>query len=160
MKGVEEEIGSLLRKHKLTVAVAESASGGLISHLITNVSGSSDYFTGSVVSYDNEVKMKVLGVSRETLEQHGAVSQQCAEEMAQGVRKLLGTDIGLSDTGIAGPSGGSAEKPVGLFYIGLSSKEGTICQRHVFSGDRLQNKHSAAEAALDMLRDYLLKLSQ
>lgn len=160
MKGIEEEIGSLLKEHKLTLAVAESASGGLISHMITNVSGSSDYFMGSVVSYDNGVKMKVLGMNWETLEQHGAVSQQCAEEMAQGVRRLLGTDIGLSDTGIAGPSGGNAEKPVGLFYIGLSSREGTFCQRHVFSGDRLQNKHNAAEAALVMLRDYLLKLSQ
>ncbi len=112
MNGVEEEIGSLLKEHRLTLAVAESASGGLISHLLTNVSGSSDYFMGSVVSYDNEVKMKVLGVSRETLEQHGAVSQKCAEEMAQGVRRLLGTDIGLSDTGIAGPSGVKVSEPL------------------------------------------------
>jgi PncC family amidohydrolase len=158
MKGrLEEDVGVLLNKRKLTLAVAESATGGLLSHLITSVPGSSDYFKGSVVSYANEAKVKVLGVKEETLEGHGAVSKETGEEMAEGVRRLMGADIGLSDTGIAGPSGATAEKPVGLFYIGLSSEQGTYCQRHTFQGNRLQNKQSAAEAALTMLWEYLAR---
>ena len=157
---LEEEIATLLKEQGLTIAVAESASGGLISHLITNVPGSSDYFKGSVVAYANEVKVEVLGVKRKTVESYGAVSEQTAEEMALGVRMLLGADIGLSDTGIAGPTGGDAEKPVGLFYIGFSSELGTWAARHVFEGGRLENKRAAAEAALDMLREHLLKLGR
>jgi PncC family amidohydrolase len=152
---LEEEIGRLLDRQKLTIAVAESATGGLISNLITNIPGSSNYFTGAVVAYENEIKVKVLGVNSETIEKHGAVSEQCGEEMAQGVRELMNTDIGLSDTGIAGPSGASPEKAVGLFYIGLSSKKGTWAQRHVFSGSRLENKQSAAETALNILKAHL-----
>ncbi len=155
---VEEEIAALLREHVLTIAVAESASGGLISHLITNVPGSSDYFRGGVVAYDDEVKVKVLGVSRETLTRYGAVSYQTGEEMAQGVRRLMNADIGLSDTGVAGPAGATPEKPVGLFYIGISSDLGTSVAEHTFGGDRLQNKRSAAERALTMLKEHLLRL--
>ena len=154
----EEEIAALLRRHGLTIAVAESASGGLISHLITNVPGSSDYFRGGVVAYDNEVKVKVLGVSRETLARYGAVSCETAEEMAQGVRKLMNANIGLSDTGVAGPAGATPGKPVGLFYIGISSDLGTSAVEHIFSGDRLQNKRSAAEVALNILKEHLLQL--
>ncbi len=157
---VEQEIGALLRQRGLTLATAESASGGLISHLITNVPGSSDYLKGSVVAYANEVKEKVLGVRGETLEIHGAVSQQTAEEMAQGVRRLMNADIGLSDTGVAGPSGGTPQKPVGLFYIGISSHLGTRAVRHVFGGDRLENKEAAARAALGMLKEHLLGLGR
>lgn len=156
---LEEEIAVLLREHGLTIAVAESASGGLVSDLITNVVGSSDYFKGSVVAYDNEVKVKVLGVSRETLARYGAVSYQTGEEMAQSVRRLMNANIGLSVTGIAGPAGATLEKPVGLFYIGIASDLGTKAVEHVFSGDRLQNKKSAAETALIMLKEHLLKVA-
>ena len=154
---LEEEVGALLKEHKLIIAVAESATGGAISNLLTNVSGSSDYFRGSVVSYDNEIKAGVLGVRNETLEKYGAVSSQIAVEMAEGVRKLMNTDIGLSDTGIAGPTGATPEKPVGLFYIGLSSRRGVQVEEHLFHGDRIENKRSAAKAALRLLRGYLLK---
>jgi len=155
---LEEEIAVLLRDHGLTIAVAESATGGLVSDLITNVAGSSDYFKGSVVAYDNEIKVKVLGVKSETLARQGAVSHQTAEEMADGIRKLMNASIGLSTTGIAGPAGAAPEKPVGLFYIGIASDLGTKAVEHVFAGDRLQNKKSAAETALIMLREHLLQL--
>ena len=155
---LEEEIAVLLREHGLTIAVAESATGGLVSDLITNVAGSSDYFKGSVVAYDNEIKVKVLGVKSETLARQGAVSHQTAEEMADGIRRLMNASIGLSTTGIAGPAGATPGKPVGLFYIGIASDFGTRAVEHVFAGDRLQNKKSAAEAALIMLREHLLQL--
>lgn len=154
----EHEIGTLLRREGLTLGVVESATGGLISHLITDVPGSSDYYRGSVTAYSNDVKVNVVGVSAETLKRYGAVSAQVAEEMAQGGRKLLGADICLADTGIAGPAGGTDEKPVGLFYLGLSHSDGTSSRRHVFSGNREENKHLATEAALDWLREYLLIL--
>ena len=154
-----EEIASLLRRHNLTVAAAESATGGLMSHLLTNVSHSSDYFRGGVVAYSNEVKIKVLGVRQRTLERYGAVSYETGKEMAEGVRKLMGTSIGLSDTGIAGPGGATAEKAVGLFFIGISSSLGTRVVEHLFTGDRLQNKMSAARAALTMLREHLMQLA-
>jgi PncC family amidohydrolase len=153
-----EEIGNLLRERGLTIAIAESSTGGLISHLITNVPGSSSYFKGTVVAYDNEVKIKILGVKRETLEKHKSVSYETGEEMAQGVREALDADIGLSETGIAGPTRGSSGKRVGLFYIGLSSREGNRVEEHVFQGDRLENKQSAAQEALAMLRGYLIEL--
>ena len=155
MPRLEEEIGALLRKKKLTLGVIESATGGLISHCITNVPGSSDYYRGSVTAYSNEVKIKVVGVAEQTIKERGAVSSQTAEEMAEGGRGLLAADICLSDTGIAGPTGATPEKPLGLFYIGLSSRVGTHSQRHVFQGSREEIKHSAAEAALKMLREYL-----
>ncbi len=154
MVRLEQEIGNLLRQKGLTLGVVESATGGLISHLITNVPGSSDYYQGSVTSYSDEVKIKVVGVGEETIKQYGAVSAQVAEEMAQGGRKVLGVDICLADTGIAGP----AEKPVGLFYIGLSHWSGTYSQKHNFQGGREQNKRSAARAALRWLREYLMSL--
>lgn len=155
---LEEEIAILLKERGWTIAIAESSTGGLISHLITNVPGSSDYYIGTVVAYDNEVKIKILGVNRRTLEEHKSVSYETAEEMAQGVRKLMDADIGLSDTGIAGPTGGTPGKPVGLFYIGISSHLGTRAVEHVFGGDRLENKRSAAEAALAMLKKQLREL--
>jgi len=141
----------------LTIGTVESATGGRIADRITNVSGSSDYFKGSVVAYSNEVKTNVVGVKRETIANYGAVSSQTAIEMAQGGRKVLNIDICISDTGIAGPSGGSPEKSVGLFYIGLASEQESLSQKHVFSGTREENKQSAVEAALNMLRRYLLR---
>jgi len=155
MASLEEEIGNLLRRKGLTLGVVESATGGLISHRITNVPGSSDYYKGSVTAYSNETKIKVVGVRGGIIERYGAVSNRVAEEMAKGGRKLLAVDICLADTGIAGPSGATPGKPVGLFYMGLSHKGETCSRRHEFQGDREQNKRSAAEAALSWLRDYL-----
>jgi nicotinamide-nucleotide amidase len=158
MMSLEEEIGELLRNQGLTLGAVESATGGLISHRITNVPGSSDYYKGSVTAYSNEVKSGVVGVSQDTLLQYGAVSPQVAEEMAEGGKLLLGVDICIADTGIAGPSGATVEKPVGLFYLGLSHGEMTASRKHQFTGSRQQNKQSAAEAALKWLKDYLLSL--
>jgi len=140
------------------MGIVESATGGLISHLITNIPGSSDYYKGSVTAYSNEVKIKVVGVKEATINRYGAVSYQVAEEMAQGGRKVLAADICLADTGIAGPSGATPEKPLGLFYIGLSHQAETYSQKHNFQGNREQNKLEAAEAALGWLREYLLSL--
>jgi len=152
---LEEEIGKLLRRKGLTLGVVESATGGLLSHRITNIAGSSDYYKGSVTAYSNQVKMGVVGVKEATLKRYGAVSAEVAGEMAGGGRKALSADICIADTGIAGPGGASAGKPVGLFYIGLSHKGGTFSRKHNFTGDREQNKQSAAEAALQWLKEYL-----
>ena len=160
MANLEQEVGNLLRQKGLTLGVVESATGGLISHLITNIPGSSDYYKGSVTAYSNEVKIKVVGVKEDTINKYGAVSYQVAEEMAQGGRKILAVDICLADTGIAGPSGATPGKPVGLFYIGLSHQTGTYSQKHNFQGNREQNKHRAAEAALSWLKEYLLGLGE
>ena len=156
----EQEIGDLLRKKRLTLCAVESATGGLISHLITNIPGSSDYYLGSITSYSNEVKIRVVGVKKETIEKYGAVSPHTAKEMAAGGRRLLGADICIADTGIAGPAGSTPEKPVGLFYLGLAHKHGTHVRKHFFEGDREQNKRSAAEAALNWVKEYLLKLAE
>jgi len=158
MDGLEKEIGDLLRQKGLTLGVVESATGGLISHLITNIPGSSDYFKGSVTAYANETKVKVIGVKSETLRKYGSVSPQVAEEMALGGRKLLAVDICLADTGIAGPGGATPGKAVGLFYLGLAHKGGVFSRKHEFHGNREQNKKSAAEAALGWLKEYLLSV--
>ncbi|HEY51761.1 MAG TPA: CinA family protein [Dehalococcoidia bacterium] len=158
MPSIEQEIGDLLRQRGMTLGVVESATGGLISHRITNVPGSSDYYKGSVTAYSNEAKVGVVGVKQETIDRYGAVSARAAEEMAEGGRKLLAVDICLADTGIAGPGGATAEKPVGLFYLGLSHRGGTYSRQHTFSGSRERNKQDAAEAALRWLREYLSDL--
>ena len=163
MAELEAEIARLIREYQaktgklLTIGTVESATGGRIADRITNVAGSSDYFKGSVVAYSNEAKIALLGVKRRTIEDHGAVSEQTALEMARGGRKLLNVDICVSDTGIAGPSGGSPEKPVGLFYLGLAARDASLSQRHVFLGNREENKRDAAEAVLNMLKQYLLR---
>ena len=158
MTDLAQEVGNLLRGQGLTLGVVESATGGLISHLITNVPGSSDYYKGSVTAYSNEVKIKVLGVKEDTINKYGAVSYQVAEEMAVGGREILASDVCLADTGIAGPGRDTPQKPVGLFYIGLSHQAGTYSQKHNFQGNREQNKLDAAEAALGWLREYLTSL--
>lgn len=160
MSTLAEDIGKLLRAKALTVVTVESATGGFISHLLTNVPGSSDYFKGAVVAYSNEIKTGVVGVRKETIEKHGAVSPGVAEEMALGGRRLLGGDICLADTGIAGPGGAAPDKPVGLFYIGLADGKGANSRRHVFKGNREQNKQAAAEAALRWLKEYLSEKSE
>jgi nicotinamide-nucleotide amidase len=158
MPGIEIEIGKLLRQKKLTLGAVESATGGLISNLVTNVPGSSDYFKGSVTSYSNEAKMKIVGVKSATLQKFGAVSPQVAEEMASGGRKALGVDICVADTGIAGPGGATPGKPVGLFYLGLSHHGGTYSRKQEFHGTRLQNKKTAAATALKWVKEYLLSI--
>ena len=155
MTDLNEEIGKLLYKKGLTLGVVESATGGLISHLITSVSGSSDYYKGSVISYSNEIKTNVIGVNEDTLSEFGAVSPQVAEEMAAGGRKLLNVDICIADTGIAGPTGATKGKPVGLFYIGLADRSGSYSRRHLFKGTREQNKIAAAQAALGWVKEYV-----
>jgi len=152
----EVRIGRHLRQAGLNLATAESCTGGLVSHRITNISGSSDYFIGGVVAYSNELKRVMLGVPAEVLEQHGAVSQETALCMARGVCRATGAQIGVSITGIAGPAGGSREKPVGLTYIALAAPEGEFCHRFLWMGDREANKHASAEAALRMIAGYLL----
>jgi PncC family amidohydrolase len=158
MAELEKEIGDLLRRKGLTLGVVESATGGLISHLVTNVPGSSDYFKGSVTAYANETKVKVIGVKSETLRKYGSVSPQVAEEMALGGKKVLAVDICIADTGIAGPGGATPGKAVGLFYIGLAHQGGAFSRKHEFHGGRAQNKQSAAEAALAWLKEYLLSI--
>jgi len=163
MAELEAEIARLIREYQaesgksLTIGTVESATGGRIADRITNVPGSSDYFKGSVVAYSNETKTGLVGVKKATLESHGAVSEQTALEMARAGRKLLDVDICVSDTGIAGPAGGTPSKPVGLFYLGLAAKDENLSQEHIFPGDREGNKRDAAEAALDMLKQYLVE---
>jgi len=147
-----------MRKKGLTLGVTESATGGLISHIITNVPGSSEIYKGSVTAYANSTKMNVLGVKSETLQQYGAVSSQVAEEMALGGCRALGADICISDTGIAGPSGATPDKPVGLFYLGLAHRLTAYSQKHLFHSNREENKDRAARAVLEWLKSYLLNL--
>lgn len=155
---LEREVGDELRRRGLTLSIAESCTGGLVAHRITNISGSSDYYKGGVIAYANEVKERLLQVQRKTLEEQGAVSAACAEEMARGVRVLLGSDIGIATTGIAGPTGGTPEKPVGLVYIALATKDNVYHEEHLFHENRVGNKRAAADAALKMLKRYLLQL--
>ncbi len=151
----EQQIGSLLRDQKLTLAVAESCTGGLIAHRLTNVPGSSDYFLGGIVAYANSIKVKLLDVSPQTLEEHGAVSRQTVLEMARGTRLAFGADTAISVSGVAGPGGGSADKPVGTVWIGLAAPQGEWAFPFHFSGERLENKAAFAEAALNLLLEYL-----
>ena len=144
---VEVQIGHLLRKRELKLALAESCTGGLIGDRITNVPGSSEYFLGGIVAYAYEAKVALLGVSWDTLNTKGAVSQETVLEMARGARRILNTDIAVSVTGIAGPGGGTPEKPVGTTWIGLVAKEGEWTRLFQFSGNREQNKISSADAA-------------
>lgn len=155
---LEEVIGRLLMERKLTIAVAESCTGGHIANLITNISGSSNYFERGVVAYSNQSKVEILGVPQALIEQHGAVSRGVAEEMAAGVRRIAQTDIGISTTGIAGPTGGTPTKPVGLVWIGYSDKNSTFAKDYYFGDDRLRFKIRASQAALEMVRRKLLAI--
>ena len=152
---LEIRLGELLRKRGLCLAVAESCTGGLIGHRITNVAGSSTYFIGGVISYANEAKTRLLGVRRETLEKHGAVSWETVLEMARGVRGALAADVGLAVSGIAGPGGGTPDKPVGTVWIGLSTPDKEQAWCYQLEGDRVQIKEGAAERALGHLVEYL-----
>jgi len=155
---LEQVVGAILRERGLRIAVAESCTGGLIADKITNVPGSSDYFERGVVAYSNASKIDLLHVPSRLINQHGAVSQEVAEAMATGIRTVSGTDIGLSTTGIAGPAGGTEEKPVGLVWIGYSDVSRTIAVKFQFGRERLIIKQRAAQASLEMVRRRLLKI--
>lgn len=156
---LEKVVGELLRERKMTLAIAESCTGGLIAKRITDIPGSSDYFVEGLVTYANEAKTKLLGISEELLKEHGAVSEEAAEAMAEGVKRAAGTDYGLSVTGIAGPGGGTAEKPVGLIYIGISGPKGTQVHKYImgshFPRDVLRER--TAMTALNLLRLAILE---
>lgn len=152
---LEERLGERLRSLGVSVATAESCCGGLIAHRITNVSGASSYFAGGVVSYSNDAKMKVLGVQTDSLAAEGAVSERVAAEMARGACTVFNTDYSVSCTGIAGPTGGTETKPVGLVYIGVASPGGDRVERCVFAGDRDAVKRQTADRALELLLEEL-----
>lgn len=155
---LEELVGRLLRERGQILAVAESCTGGLICHRLTNITGSSDYFMGGVVTYSNQAKMDLLLVAQETLGHKGAVSPETASAMAWGVKELFHSDFGLAVTGIAGPTGGTPEKPVGLVCMSLAGPNGVETRRHQFPGDRDMVKTLTAETALDWLRRELISL--
>ncbi len=152
---IEEAVAEILTAKGLSIAVAESCTGGLISHKLTNVPGSSTFFNRGVVAYSNEAKIEILDVQPETIQQHGAVSPETALEMAKGVRRISGTDIGLSTTGIAGPGGGTTEKPVGLVYMGYTDQTRSRVETHRFGRDRRWNKRRTATVALNLVRRIL-----
>jgi len=152
---LEFEVGKLLHERGLTLAVAESCTGGLVGHRITNVPGSSEYFMGGLITYSYEAKVKLLGVSWDTLNTVGAVSRETVLEMARGAKQAVGVDIAVSISGIAGPGGATLEKPVGTAWVGLAVAGGERARKVYFQGDRAQNKVSFADAALQMVLDYL-----
>ena len=153
---LEETVGDMLVKYGYTISTAESCTGGLLGHRFTNIPGSSTYYLGGVVSYSDDMKMKTLGVQENTLQEFGAVSKQTATEMAQGVRDLFGSDLAIAVTGIAGPGGGTAEKPVGLVYITLVHNDTVWAKEFKFFTDRKLNKQLSSQVALNMVRIHLL----
>jgi PncC family amidohydrolase len=154
-KLLEEQICDLMSRHGLRLGVAESCTGGLIGHRLTNVAGSSAYLIADVVAYAYEAKEGLLGVPHDVLMREGAVSEPVVLAMARGIRNVMSVDIGLAVTGIAGPGGATATKPLGLTYVGLAASGIERAQRHVWTGDRISNKQQSAEAALRLLMDYL-----
>lgn len=156
---LEEVVARLLEERGLTIAVAESCTGGLIANLLTNVNGSSKFFERGVVTYSNGSKVELLKVNEDMIVHFGAVSLQVARQMAEGIKSVSGTDIGLSVTGIMGPTGASADKPVGLAFIGLCDDKVCTAKKVIFGNNRIINKERTAQAALDMLRRYLLGIN-
>ena len=154
---IESTVGGLLKKKKLTIAAAESCTGGLLTSKLTDISGSSAYVMDSIVAYSNEAKRRLLGVKAKTLKAYGSVSQKVAEEMAMGIRKRSKTDIGISVTGIAGPTGARPGKPIGYVWIGYSDSKSTFAKDFIFTKDRLRNKDIMAKMALEIVRQKLIK---
>jgi PncC family amidohydrolase len=152
---LQSQVGKLLHERGLKLVLAESCTGGLLGSRITDAPGSSEYFLGGVVAYAYEAKVDLLGVSWDTLNTRGAVSRETVIEMARGIRNLMKAHIAVSVSGIAGPGGGTPEKPVGTTWIGLVTEEGEWAKMFRFSGDREENKVSAVDAALTLLLDYL-----
>lgn len=156
---LENVVARLLKERQITISVAESCTGGNISNTLTNISGSSAYFERGVVSYSNAAKVEILKVNEDTIAQHGAVSLDVARQMAEGVKAISGTDLGISVTGVLGPTGGTTEKPIGLVYIGLCDDKVCTAKKFLFGGDRILNKQRATQAALEMIRRYLLGIT-
>ncbi len=152
---LEEKIARLLKKKHQTVSVAESCSGGLLGHQLTNLPGSSKYFYGGVIVYSNAAKVKTLGVSADIIKKQGAVSAPVAQKMAEAVRKLFKTDFGISITGIAGPSGGTKDKPIGLTFIAVAKQKKILCRQFRFKGTRLNIKTLAVHSALRFLLEMI-----
>ena len=156
---LEERVGQMLLARRYTLAVAESCTGGLVGHRLTNIAGSSAYYLGGVVAYAYDAKERLLDVNHNTLYDFGAVSEQTAREMARGVRRALGADVGVSVTGIAGPGGGLPGKPVGLTWVALSARDVELAEQYIWTGDRLANKVQSAEAVLKMVLAHLETLT-
>ena len=157
---LEEVVGRLLKERELSIAVAESCTGGNIANLLTNISGSSDYFERGVVSYSNGSKVEMLQVDEDIIQKYGAVSPEVAEQMSKGIKSISGTDLGLSITGILGPTGATPGKPIGLVYISICDINSCIIRKFLFGEDRLLNKQRATQAALDMIRKHILGIQQ
>ncbi|HEY9075745.1 MAG TPA: CinA family protein [Anaerolineaceae bacterium] len=160
-KLIEAQVGDLLRAKGMKLVLAESCTGGLIGHRITNIAGSSEYYLGSITAYAYEAKERLLGVRHDTITRYGAVSRETVIEMARGARYALSADfpvertVGISVSGIAGPGGGTPTKPVGLVWIGMSAPEGEWAWRYIWDGDRVRNKELTADQALRLLLEYL-----
>ncbi|MBW2018846.1 MAG: CinA family protein [Deltaproteobacteria bacterium] len=151
---LEHEVAKLLLLLKITIAVAESCTGGLICHRLTNISGSSDYLERGVVTYSNRSKIELLGVSAQLIKEYGAVSEACVKAMATGIKQLAGTDLGLAVSGIAGPTGGTPDKPVGTVHMALAWNEDVQCWKYLFEGCRGEIKQKASDQALMRIRDH------
>jgi nicotinamide-nucleotide amidase len=160
MDSLEEQLLSWFTARKLTLATAESCTGGLLADRLTNVSGSSEYYLGGVVSYAYSAKEALLGVDHDTLMREGAVSEAVARQMAEGARSRLSADVGIGITGVAGPGGGTPDKPVGLVWIGLADSTGSRAVKYQWDGDRLGNKQQSAQAALEMLAEWIKAAGQ
>ena len=156
-ESILKTISMELKKRNISIATAESCTGGLLAHLLTNISGSSEYFDRGVVTYSNISKIELLGVSQETIKEYGAVSKETASAMAIGIKERSNVDIGMSTTGVAGPTGGTIEKPVGLVYIGISTSKETKVKKFIFTKNRLQNKEQTCYEALKILLETLSK---
>lgn len=154
-KPIEQILGELLTRQRKTLAIAESCTGGLISNLITNVPGSSVYFVGGVTAYSNQAKIDLVKIPEKIIQEEGVISRTCAVTMAQNVRVILHSDIGIGLTGIAGPNGDTLQKPVGSVYIAVTDGQKTICKLFRFEGDRLQVKQKASETALKMAKELI-----
>lgn len=157
MPRLEQQLGEVLHEKRLTISVAESCTGGFLASCITDVSGASDYFRGGVVAYQNKFKETLLGVPAHILAERGAISRETAQAMAKGCRKLFQSDIAAAITGIAGPTGGTQSKPVGLVYIAVVSEKGSVGKRFVWSGSRMSNKEASVGAALKMILSLVLR---
>jgi len=156
-ESLEMVIGKLLREKKKTLSTAESCTGGNIAHMITSVPGSSSYFTGSVIAYDNRIKTQLLGIDEKLIEKAGAVSEPVVKAMAEGARNLLKTDYSVGTSGIAGPDGGTEEKPVGTLWLAVASESGTVAEKHTFSSDRANNITRFSLVALSLLRKQIIR---
>ncbi|MDH3365877.1 MAG: CinA family protein [Thermoplasmata archaeon] len=150
-----DSVGAKLRDSRRTVAVAESCTGGKLGDALTDIPGSSDYFLGGVISYSNNAKIDILGVDKSVILEEGAVSKNVAKMMAEGVRTVFGADIGIGITGIAGPTGATPSKPVGLVYIAVCSSERNECAKEVFEGSRTSVKNQAVARTLQLLDEFL-----